>query len=74
MSAKVSFNTDETPFERWWRTEGGHMSPYVSETIEETRRRISHIAWLNGEYYGELNAQTSKTDGSDILANDRHES
>jgi len=50
------------------------MSPYVSETIEETRRRISHIAWLNGEYYGELNAQTSKTDGSDILANDRHES
>lgn len=52
MSAKAKFDTNETPFERWWRNEGRHMSPYVSETLEETRRRIAHIAWLNGEYMG----------------------
>lgn len=49
MIEKTTFTTEETPFEEWWRKEGRHMSPYVSETLEETRRRIAHIAWLNGE-------------------------
>ena len=49
MIQKAKFSTEETPFEEWWRKEGRQMSPYVSETLEETRRRIAHIAWLNAE-------------------------
>lgn len=49
MIEKAKFTTDETPFEEWWRKEGRQMSPYVSETPEQTSRRIAHIAWLNAE-------------------------
>ena len=37
-------------FDVWWDREGRRMSPYVSEDIRETFRRIARIAWLNGEY------------------------
>ena len=39
-----------TPHEIWWKTEGSVMRPKPDEDIEEFAKRITHIAWSNGEY------------------------
>ena len=37
-------------FEQWWRTEGSAIRPHDHEDIEEFARRITNIAWSNGEF------------------------
>ena len=37
-------------FERWWRDEGSAMRPSPGEDAEEHAKRVSQIAWLNGEF------------------------
>ena len=37
-------------FEQWWNTEGSAMRPYEHEDIEEFAKRITQIAWSNGEF------------------------
>ena len=34
----------------WWETEGSAMRPLPNEDIEEFAKRITAIAWSNGEY------------------------
>ena len=37
-------------YEIWWETEGSAMRPFPNEDIEEFSKRITAIAWSNGEY------------------------
>jgi hypothetical protein len=37
-------------FERWWNEEGSSMRPKENEDYEEFAKRITAIAWSNGEY------------------------
>ena len=34
----------------WWHTEGSGIRPLPNEDIEEFAKRITEIAWSNGEY------------------------
>lgn len=34
----------------WWEREGSAMRPLEGEDIEEFARRITEIAWSNGEF------------------------
>jgi len=34
----------------WWETEGSAMRPLPNEDIEEFAKRITAIAWSNGQY------------------------
>lgn len=34
----------------WWYTEGSGMRPLPNEDIEEFAKRITEIAWSNGEF------------------------
>jgi len=37
-------------FEIWWRNEGSGITPNKNEDTEEFAKRITSIAWHNGEY------------------------
>ena len=37
-------------FKKWWDEEGSGMRPKKSEDLEEFMKRITEIAWSNGEY------------------------
>lgn len=34
----------------WWHTEGSGIRPLPNEDIEEFAKRITEIAWSNGEF------------------------
>jgi hypothetical protein len=38
-----------TKFATWWNTEGSGMRPLPNEDIEEFTKRVTDIAWSNGE-------------------------
>lgn len=38
-------------FKTWWETEGSGLRPHPNEDIEEFARRLTEIAWSNGEYF-----------------------
>lgn len=37
-------------YQRWWDTEGSAMRPHKHEDLEEFARRITEIAWSNGQF------------------------
>jgi hypothetical protein len=39
----------DTKFATWWHTEGSGMRPLPNEDIEEFAKRVTDIAWSNGE-------------------------
>jgi hypothetical protein len=39
-----------TDFATWWHTEGSGMRPLPNEDVEEFAKRVTEIAWSNGEY------------------------
>ena len=47
-------------FERWWFDEGSGMPPLPDESHEEHTRRISRIAWHNGDYVHQQQQENSQ--------------
>ena len=39
-----------TDFATWWSNEGSAMRPRPDEDVEEFAKRVTEIAWSNGEY------------------------
>lgn len=39
-----------TDFATWWSNEGSAMRPRPDEDVEEFAKRVTQIAWSNGEY------------------------
>ena len=37
-------------YQTWWEDEGSAMKPLPNEDLEEFARRITAIAWSNGEF------------------------
>ena len=37
-------------YKNWWYTEGSEIRPLPNEDIEEFAKRITEIAWSNGQY------------------------
>ena len=37
-------------YQMWWDTEGSAMRPHEHEDLEEFARRITEIAWSNGQF------------------------
>ena len=37
-------------YKNWWYTEGSAIRPLPNEDIEEFAKRITEIAWSNGQY------------------------
>jgi hypothetical protein len=37
-------------YQKWWDTEGSAMQPLPNEDVEKFARRITAIAWSNGEF------------------------
>jgi len=58
-------------YKNWWYTEGSEIRPLPNEDIEEFAKRITEIAWSNGQYKEreacakivELNADACRSDG-----------
>ena len=58
-------------YKNWWYTEGSAIRPLPNEDIEEFAKRITEIAWSNGQYKEreacakivELNADACRSDG-----------
>lgn len=52
-------------FKTWWHNEGSGIRPAAGEDTEEFAKRITSIAWSNGEYVQRERCQCSEPEDDD---------